>query len=327
MALLLIEGWDHLTSTQTTAKGWSVSASSMLAGRFDGQAARLPSSGLSKLLPSTYATIIGGFAFRTTHAPGTATGTFYAFRAGATNIMQLQLDSSNRIVVKNSGGTTIATGTTPLSTSTWYYIEPKLVVGTTGTCEVHLNGVSGEIASTTGNFGTTNADTIFVAGIASANTDFDDMYAVDTTGTNNNTFLGDSRVETLFPNGAGFHTAFTPNGAASNYLCVNETTPDDDTTYVSDSTVGDIDTYTFTDVDASATVFGIQRNLYARKDDANTRQIAAVVRQGGTDSVGATQTLSASYAVYSEIKDKDPTGATWTAANVNGNEWGVKVIA
>jgi hypothetical protein len=129
------------------------------------------------------------------------------------------------------------------------------------------------------------------------------------------------------PNGAGAHSAWTPNGATPNYACVDETTADGDTTYVSDSTPGDIDTYAFADVDASATVYGVQTNLYARKDDAGTRQIAPVVRQSGTDYVGTTVTLGSSYSFYSQIYNQDPTAADWTAAHVNADEFGVKEIA
>jgi hypothetical protein len=108
---------------------------------------------------------------------------------------------------------------------------------------------------------------------------------------------------------------------------VNEHPPTDDTTYVSDSTPGDIDSYTVTDIDGGATVYAVQTNMWARKDDAATRQIAPVIRQASTDYVGTTVTLGTTYQYYSQLYDKDPTAAAWTAANVNSDEFGVKEIA
>ena len=239
------------------------------------------------------------------------------------------MDTSGHITVKNSGGTTIATGTTALSAAGWAYIEFKLVInGASGSIEVHLNGVS-EIGTTTGNFGSTGVDSVnlTIGGVA-IQTDYDDMYACDTTGSApNNTFLGDVRVTTEFPTSDGAHTAWTATGGGSHYTQVSDATPDDDTTYVSDSTPNDIDTYGFGDIDGGATVYGVQVNLYARKDDAATRQVAPVIRQASTDYVGTTVTLTATYTYYSQVYNQDPTSTNWTPGNVNSDEYGVKEIA
>jgi hypothetical protein len=324
MALIFIEGFDHMTATQVIAKGWNAVFSSVGAGRFDGQSAALSASvARSHPLPSNYSTIIAGTAFK--EASGTD---FFRLQAGATATCRISTNASNFLQVRNSGGTVIATGTTALIGGNWNYIEAKLFInGASGTIEIHLNGAI-EIVSTTGNFGSTNIDTIGMVGDSSVVLSWDDMYACDTTGSApNNTFLGDVRVETVFPTGAGSHTAWTPNGAASNWQCVDETTPDGDSTYVSDSTPGDLDTYATGNIDGGATVYGVQTNLYARKDDAAIRQIAPVIRQGVTDYVGNTVTLSSSYAFFSQLYNQDPTPANWTAINVNADEFGIKEIA
>jgi hypothetical protein len=326
MAVVFIEGFDHLTSAQMTAKGWSLSFGSTAAGRFDGQCARLSSTGVhTHVLPSNYATIFAGFAY---NVAALSSGTdFFQFMAGATLTCRVSVNASSIIQVRNSGGTVIATGTTALVNGAWNYIEVKLFVnGASGTVEVHLNGAT-EIASTAGNFGSSNIDTIGVNG-SSAVHSWDDMYCCDTSGSSpRNTFLGDVRVETIFPTGAGNHTQWTPNGAASNWDCVDENPPDGDTSYVSDATVGHLDSYVFGDIDAGATVYGVQVNLYSRKDDAATRQIANLIRQASTDYAGSTVTLSSTYAFYSQIFNQDPTPADWTAANVNADEFGIKEIA
>lgn len=335
MALVFIDGFDYYDASTATARGWTNAPTSTPAGRFGGQAWRYSASGsglnrtASIALPSTYTTLYLGFAWRFS---AIGTNQRVELRAGTgTATFQIALSSGGLIQILNSSGTVIATGTTVLNIDTWYYVEAKAFINTgtpaSGSCEVYLNGAS-EIASTNGNFGSTALDhlTIF-ANFTSTTMDVDDIYILDTTGADNNSWLGDVRVATIMPDGAGTHTAWTPNGAASNYQCTDEIPANSDTDYVSDATPGDIDTYSFADIDGGATVYGVQANLFARKDDANLRQIAPVIRQGGTDYVGSTVTLSSSYLYYSELYDKDPASAAWTAANVNNDEFGVKEIA
>ncbi len=332
MAVVFTEGFDHYNpNLSANLKGWSGNFSANQAGRFGGNAANLNTTvgtARTHALPSTYSTLIAGVAYNPSALPPAATADVFILAAGATLTCRIGLNTSNQLVVRNSAGTTIATGTTVFVAGSWHYIEVKIVVGTSGTVEVHLDGVV-EIASTTGNFGTTNVDTIRVQNATSNHIElFDDMYACDTTGSApNNTFLGDVRVATVYPNADGAHAAWTPTGGGSHFSQVDETPPDGDTTYVSDSTPGDIDSYVTGDIDGNATVYAVQVNLYARKDDASTRQIAPVVRQASSDHVGTTVTMLSTYAFYSQLYDQDPTSSAWTAANVNSDEFGVKEIA
>lgn len=332
-AVVMMEGFDHLIASLFTVKGWSANPSSIVAGRFGDFGAHDPSAPMSKTLPSTYTTLIVGFALKTSSSQ-VADATLVRLLTAASGVVAdiAIRNSDKKLIVMNSGGTTIAAGTTTITTGVWNYVELKIVVnGASGSCEVHLNGVT-EIASTTGNFGSTAIGIIRLN--ASSGTglsyDFDDVYACDTTGSARNTFLGDVRVKTIYPDGDGAHTQWTPSSGTNHFDRVNEHTgtyPDGDTTYVSDATPGDIDTYTMGDIDGAATVHGVQVNSYARKDDAATRQIAPVIRKSGTDYVGNTFTLTSSYAFQSQLYDQDPSGVDWTATTVNGMEVGVKEIA
>ena len=335
MAVVLIDGFDFYTAAQGGVNRWAGNLGGATTGRFDGQSTRFTSTGAGVLtcrrtLPSNYSTLFYGFAFNTSTSGPAATTDFAAIAAGATNTCRIGMNVSGQIVIRNSGGTTIATGTTAIGSSVWHYIEVKLVInGASGTVEVHLDGAAGEIASTTGNFGSVNVDTIAISQVNNnSSTLFDDLYVLDTSGSApSNTFLNDARVETLYPTSDGAHTQWTPTGGGAHYTQVNEAQADGDTTYVADGTVNDIDTYGFSDVDGGATVYGVQWNAYARKDDAAARQIAPVIRQASTDYVGNTKTLTASYDIYSQLYALDPTSAAWTAGNVNSDEFGVKEIA
>ncbi len=330
MAVILIEGFDHLAAADITKKGWSVSSAvTMGAGRFDGQATTLGAANQTaqKVLPSTYATAIAGVAFKPVTV-GSANYQFLRFLTAAGAVVgAVRLNASGKIEVINSGATVIATGTTTLVVSTWYYIEFKLFEnGASGTCEIKLNGVS-EIASTTGNFGSTTIGQVQLISVVGGSV-FDDLYVLDTTGASpRNTFLGDVRVETIYPNADGAHSQWTPNTGTTHYTQVNEAQADGDASYVSDATPNDLDTYAFGDIDVGATVYGVQTNLYARKDDANTRQIAPVVRQSGSDNVGTTVTMATTYVDYTQLYNQDPSSADWTPTSVNAAEFGVKEIA
>ncbi len=332
MAVVLLEGFDHLAAGQLPAKGWTNNAQSMQAGRLGGQCARETAATVNqKILPSTYSTLFVGVAARWS-SPALTGNWLTLFTAAAGVVMTLGQNGTGNILVKNSGGTTIGTGTTVLVTNTWYYIEFELVInGASGSIELHLNGVSGEIPLTTGNFGSTNVGTFRIAGngtLATHLSDYDDIYVLDTTGSApGNTFLGDTRVQTLFPNADGTYSQWSPTPSGAHFSNIDETTPDDDTTYNSDANPGDIDTYLTAGILASASVPAVQVNLYARKDDAGARQIAPLIRQAGTDYPGNTATLSANYLFYSQMYALDPSGASWTANNVNADEYGVKVIA
>jgi hypothetical protein len=183
---------------------------------------------------------------------------------------------------------------------------------------VHLNGAT-EIPSTVGNFGTSNIGNLTISnGVGSGSVtpayDYDDVYVVDSGGAVHNGFLnpgGFLQVSTLVPTADGSNLAWTPSAAGSHFNKVNElsgTFPDGDTTYVTDTTSGDADSYQATDLRAGSVVYGLQTNLYARN----------VGNFNGT-SVAA----PAAYAYLQQLYDLDPTGAAWTLANVNADEFGV----
>lgn len=340
MALVYYAGFDDLSSSQFTSDGWSANPNSIQAGSPDGSALRLTNTGtgtvINRALPSSYATVIVGFKFRTTSTP--TTNTIFKLLNGTTRVADLQAVSSggNQVLrILNAAGTTVATGTTALANNTWQYIEFKIFVnGASGTAEVKLNK-STEIASTTGNFGSANTDHIQIMNSnsnasTSVSSDFDDLYVIDTSTGSPTTYLSLTdywHIQTIFPNADGAHTQWTPD-TGSNYARVNETNPDGDSSYVADSNVGDRDSYKFNTITNFSSILSTKIRGYLRKDDVNTRQIALVSRPATTDHDGATQTMTTSYAVYSEQVDNNPdTSAAWTQSEINASEFGIKVVA
>lgn len=321
------EGFDNYIASLNGAKGWSAAFSSMQPGRLGrGQAARLSvaSGSRSRALASNYSTLVAGFAFYLTVS--TVGTDFYTLQAAGANAVRLSRSAGGKLIVRNAGGTTIATGTTTINSAQWYYAEIKAVIaGASGTVEVHLDGnaAAPEIPSTTGNFGTTNLDSVLLSETSGENKDWDDMYWADD-------FLGDVEVFTAYPASDGANQDWTPDTAGAHYSRVNEhssTFPDGDTTYVKSQTAGQRDTYGMDALPiSSGTVFAAVVNAYSRKDDSGVRTAKAVIRQAGTNHDNATPIgLGLTYAFDRWVYNLDPTGGAWTISNANADEIGVRV--
>jgi hypothetical protein len=237
--------------------------------------------------------------------------------------------------VLNAAGGVVATGVTTIQTGVWYHIAlVGSTVSTTAALTLYLNGVQ-EATVGSANIGSTAINRVAffnsTPSAGSGNLDIDDIF-VGAAATN----PGDLRVETIRPTSAGNAAHWTPS-ASTNVSRVgtslDSASYDSDTSYNSSATPGDIDSFVPEQLALTvATVYAIQTNIVARKDDANARQIADLIRQpaggSGTDYVGATGVgLASTYTLQQQIHDQDPTGTDWTAANVNGDEFGYKEIA
>jgi hypothetical protein len=70
----------------------------------------------------------------------------------------------------------------------------------------------------------------------------------------------------------------------------------------------------------------VQVTTVARKDDAGSRSLRAVLKSGAIMANGSTRVLGTSYALYDDRFEVDPaTGAVWTKADVDALEAGVEL--
>jgi hypothetical protein len=152
------------------------------------------------------------------------------------------------------------------------------------------------------------------------------MYLLDDTGTTNNNFLGEVRIQTIFPTAAGSSTQLTPTGVANNWDNANDIPPNT-ATYNSSSTTGNRDTYTMGDLSAaSVSVLAVQTSTIMKKLDAGIGNMKPALKSGVSVYYGATQSLSASPLLYLDKYENDPaTSAAWTQASVNAAEFGAEV--
>jgi hypothetical protein len=248
----------------------------------------------------------------------------------------------------SAGGNLIGSASSAsLSVNVWTHLEFKTTINnTTGSIELRKNGApiipptTGLNTRATAN-NSANAVRIGFPGNPTGNAtfapnmDLDDIIFWDAQSTDANgladihDFIGDSRLLWVLPTGAGTTTQFAPS-AGSNFSCVNEAAPDGDTSFVSDATVGDIDTYPVADLPAGITgVKSMAVCHFAKKSDASARSIVAEIRSGGTNYVHATPVfLGTNYLYDFSNWGSDPsTSAAWTIAGINAIEVGQKVAS
>ena len=352
MALLFIDSFDHWADADRLLK-WSQAVSngntfiSSSGGRNSTNGLYLAGDAagdgyIRKALPSTYATLVVGFAYKFDGISASGRVPLCGFDdqtvPGEQISLALDINQMKLVVILNNA--VIATGTTAISAGVWYFIEMKVTIdNTTGAYDVHLDGASEITASATDTQNTANAYatavrlggqmgySIFGSGSFKGIGWFDDFYVCDNSSAVNNDFLGDCRVQCLFPDGPGAHTDFVPS-TGLNWQNVDDTTPDGDSTYNASIAVNNIDTYSFQDLTpTSGSVKGVQVVIDVRKDDAGTREIAPVIRQTATDYVGTTVSVQSSYAMKMQVYNVNPaTAAAFTISEVNADEFGVKQI-
>ena len=340
MVARLIEGWESSTAAADyTGKWTSLTASTIgsAAGRFGNGWRGTGSTHAFSRTFDNQATWVVGFALRVSALPAATPIAFLAFLDTAITHCGLAVDSTGLVFAwRATTATVLGTSSAGISTNTWAYVEARVTISdTVGVFAVRINGttVLNLSSADTRNAGNASANVVRLGLTASpspaSNYDLDDLYILDATGSVNNDFLGDCKVEQILPSGAGATTAWTPS-AGSNFQCVDDVPPNGDTDYVSSATAAQTDTYAYGDlsVATSGTVKAVQATVQARKDDAGSRSLALVARPGSTDRLGGTQAVADTYAMYPQLWDSNPdTAAAWTVAETNASQFGVRLIA
>jgi hypothetical protein len=212
-----------------------------------------------------------------------------------------------------------------------------VIAASGGSIEVRINTVPviqlvG--ANTKGSSLSGNYDSHYIGGFVnnnSANYWIDDFFANDTTGAQNNTWLGNVRVKTQFITANGAIDNFTIGGsspAATQWQSVNNQNLDD-TKYVYSPNIGDIDLFTPDPNLNSPLVHAVQVRAALRQDDATQRVARHLLRIGATNYLGTVDHYTnQTYTFYRTRWELNPaTGVAFTGSDVNGLQAGVKVQA
>lgn len=329
--------YTNLGDKYPTTGGLQASVDTSTNGRWGGRCLSFTSnaanSGFVRLTVPSAATYIAGLAFKPSVPDPAASYRVVSFREGATLHVALRATAGSGLDVMRGDGTVLGTASGVTSTSQYYYVEVKVTVhDTTGSVVVRVNGVA---VITLTNVDTRNGATGVIDSVqlgTDVNTSnsgnqgwrANDVYFADTTGTYNNDFLGDLRVEVLYPSANG-SVAFTPS-TGSNFQCVDEAQHNADTDFVASNVLNAVDRYAYGDLVAmSGAVLGVCVNTVDRKEDAGARTMAHVVFSG-TQMSGAAFSPTTSYFTHQTVFETKPDDAPWTIADVNGMEAGIKII-
>lgn len=247
---------------------------------------------------------------------------------GATQGVSVKLVGSELAITPGTGtpyATTVNLGLLPL---TWYYLELKVKCADVGgTYELRVSGqtvLSGSGDTKVGS----NAyhDRVCFYSANGAIPYFDDFYVCDGSGSANNNFLGDVRVVTVRPSGAGGSTQWTPD-SGSNFARVNEAISGEDSSYVEDGIIGHEDRYAFGDLSGVSSINGLMICADCRETDAKSYNLKTVCQSDVTHDVDAGQSIgSTNYLTRYRIMENDPhTSAPWTQTSFNAAEFGIQV--
>ena len=225
----------------------------------------------------------------------------------------------------------ISTSVTTAPARGWHYVELQVVQGTSnGTVNVRLNGV---LAITLSAQNTTQGGGPLLTAFAGSvpgqpcpvTVDVDDLYLADTSGTINNTFLGDVRVDALKPQAPGVLNQWTvePTGLPA-WAAVSD---GDETTALRAATAGLRQTFDVEALPAMTTpaIHGVQVTLLARKTDAGTGRVRGLVASGAQMAVSSDINLQEQLAWHTALFERNPNGnVQWTEGAFNAAEFGLE---
>ncbi|MEE8208725.1 MAG: hypothetical protein V3T88_07240 [Nitrosomonadaceae bacterium] len=355
MALQFIDGFDHYFLTNDVgftggapcmAQKWDSGLLNgsihpdITKGRFALGALTMEATGgqghIQKNTTTDRDEMVVGFAFLP-HATRTDVTRIHFRLDDGTNV-KMELNMATRIAsaIVNDV-TTVASSSAVLNAGVWNYLEFKVKIHSSlGTVEIRQSGVN--IASATGlNTGTTG---VLINGLRleandNAQADFiDDLYWLDITGSDNTDFLGDVRVDVLYPNANGNNNDFTLfDDGTQNYspITVNfdavrneaDFTLGRDHNYVESGLIGaseDYDNHSLADIGVTpSTIFGVQVVNNTKKTDTGVLRYKDEMVIAGTpfDNGSEVTATAGDYSMSRFIRDTDPSDdAAWTESKV-----------
>lgn len=345
MALLFLDSFDHFDDTDTTEKwttfGGTLGSTGQVVsgGRHSSNAFQntTTDSDLSIGVTNTSAWGCVGCALK---ANGNSLGTDFISIKDADANVQLFLryranggfdvwEGPNTVL----GNRVLETGANLWHANQWHYIEFRYKIDSSaGEAYVYFNGLL--VGSVTGVDTEGAAGDWSIVGISQAGL-IDDVYVMNGGGDRDAEAgpLGDTVVEALIAQtdaaDPGALSDWTPSTGSDNGAMVDETPPDDNTTYNESETAGEKDTYNFPSLSViTGDIFGIQALMsVAKAADTGGRNIRVITRPTSTNYFSAIQAVAGtSFIFYRKNEDVNPDdSADYEIADVNGMEAGIEL--
>jgi len=163
---------------------------------------------------------------------------------------------------------------------------------------------------------------------------YDDIAINDTTGTRNNSWIGAGAIIALRPDAVGDYSEFTPTPGAgeSNYADVDESPPDEDTSYVEATSLAVQDLYYLEDLgDAGYTDLSaincVCLHSRVKLPAAGSGSLTFMYKYKAIMLVDLSTIALASsdYAYFQENLDEDPvTGGPWVCSDIDQSQFGYR---
>lgn len=343
MALLWCDGFDHYGVIGNLTEGaWAATGAGVTLvtanPRTGTSHLRYTGSALSntrRVLGGAKTGVGIGGAFYYSNLPGGDNAhAIYQFRDTANGIqISVVLQSTGIIEILRGGlaGTSIgATASPAVVAEAYQHIEAFVFFSqTVGTVEVRVNGVTVISLAGVDTVATANVECSQVTisgkdttGTLGITVDTDDVFCYDDTGSFNNTFIGDRRVLTLFPDANTAQADWTAVGAASGYEAIDEASPDGDTSYITagpPGSPGPISEFGIQNLPAGVSaVSAVVVVEFARKTEAGPANTQWSVISGASEAAGADKPMTEIYTYRQDVFESDPaTAAPFTSGAVD----------
>lgn len=335
--IILLDGFDTYGTVDNIVDTYSalgLISMAIVAGRYAGNGLKFNgNSSITYFFPDNQYLCVS-FALHVNAA--TAVRAFCSLFDAADGHIDLRLNT-NGTIAWTRAGTTLATSTSAIQFDCWNYFEWKIMISnsiTASSCQLRLNGelvIDLAAATDTQNGLNSFCNKIKFSGEAVAQTTpiFDDLILQVGTGSD---FLNNNTIISTLPTGNGNSSNFTGSDSNStdNYLLVDDSTPDDDSTYVESGTIGHKDLYTFPSLGITAnsvTALGVSINC--KRSDSGLRTLCSVVRSSSSEQDGPTVYLSDSYfyQIQSIFPTNPATSSAWTQGEAEAAQVGQKVVS
>lgn len=224
--------------------------------------------------------------------------------------------------------------------SAYHYYELKMTLSTssTGSYEFRANGnvvFSGSSVRTSDD--KNGADWVQMFG--AEETFLDDWYVLDDAGTENNDFLGDQIIRTVFPDADGANSQWdrSPTGVSGNDYenvrkggtgILQEDVEQLVSTYLASDSANEKVTLSHDTLDVEGgDIHAVVQEGYLRNESATQRDFRFLFREsGGSEYAGSDITTETTgYLGYQRFMEQNPdTSADWVENDINNGEFGVE---
>lgn len=253
----------------------------------------------------------------------------YMAADGAVTIANVASNGSTWVKMADSGPN-------KLFPNVWHYIEVKITFAEVGgTVQVRIDGQTCvEATGCTKNPLSPGLCNLWRASnfqLEDANfndTYIDDLYILDTEGSEFNDFLGDVVIHTVMPNEDGSLNQLAQfGGSLQKYTAVDDIPPDGDVSYVFGNVIGQQERYRVDPLPTNViNVLAVSVHARAKKDAAGASGIKLLSRVDGVNEIGPREPVTTQYVTRALMLERAPGGSSWTKARAEAMEIGFEVV-